>query len=155
MSEPEQEKSERYYLAYQRGAFVCLLSAIAVGAYLLAIALGVLSDPQARVGALILVALFGASLLSVFVVTLQGRAWRRSNPEAQLVLRDEWTRRNRNRAFRSGFAVVMWAQLPLVYLMNRVATEPSFVGMAGLSMALGIGAFFATYLHVDRPQADG
>ena len=54
-----------------------------------------------------------------------------------------------------GFAVVMWAQLPLVFLMNRVASEPSFSGMAGLSMTLGMGAFFATYLYIGRQQGDG
>jgi len=155
MSESERKDWERYYLAYQRGALVCLLSAVAVGVYFLAVVLGGLSGPSARSGALVLVSLFVASLLAVSFVTLRGRLWRLSDPEARLVLRDEWTRRNWNRACRSGFAVVMWAQLPLAFLMNRVASEPSFAGMAGLSMTLGIGAFWATYLHVGRQQGDG
>lgn len=155
MNESERQESERYYLAYQRGALVSLLFAVAVGVYFLAVVLGGLSGPPARSGALILMGLFVASLLAVSFITLRGRLWRRSDPEARLVLRDEWTRRNWNRACRSGFAVVMWAQLPLAFLMNRLASEPSFAGMAGLSMTFGVGAFFATYIIVGRQQGDG
>jgi len=155
MSESERMEVERYYLAYQRGALVCLLCAAVVGVYFLAVALGGLGRPPAGSDALVLVALFVTLLLAVSFVTLRGRLWRRSDPEARLVLRDDWTRRNWNRACRSGFAVVMWAQVPLAFVMNRMASEPSFEGMAGLSMTLGIGAFFATYLYVGRQQLDG
>ena len=152
MSESDWKHSERYYLAYQRGAVVCLLFAVATGAYFLAAVLGTLNSREVFGGATGLVALFVTSLVAVSVVTLRGRLWRRSDPEAQLILRDEWTRRNWNRACRSGFAVVMWAQLPLAFLMERLASKPSFSGMAGLSMTLGVGAFFATYLYVGRQQ---
>ena len=155
MSETVRNQSERYYLAYQRGAGVCLLFSIATGAHLLAVAFGGLSGGVVRDGALVLISLFVVSLLVVALVTLRGRLWRRSDPEAKLVLRDEWTRRNWSRACRIGFAVVMWAQLPLAYLMIRLAPEPSFSGMAGLSMTLGMGAFWATYLYLGRQQGDG
>lgn len=156
MSESDWKHSERHYLAYQRGAVVCLLFAVATGAYLLAAVFGALSDWLVSDGAMSIVALFVTALLAVSLVTLRGRLWRRSDPEAQLVLRDEWTRRNWNRACRNGFAAVMWAQLPLAFLMERLAPTPSFSGMAGLSMTLGVGAFFATYLYVGRqPQGDG
>jgi len=155
MSESERMDVERYYLAYQRGALICLVFAVAVGVYFLAVVLGELRGPPAGVGALILIVLFVASLLAVSFVTLQGRRWRPSDPEARLVLRDEWTRRSWNHACRSGFAVVMWAQFPLAFLMSRHASEPSFAGMAGLSMTLGIGAFWAGYLYVGRQQVDG
>lgn len=155
MGESEGMEVESYYLVYQRGALVCLISAAVAGLYFLAVALGGLGRPPAGSDALVLLSLFVASLLAVSFVTLRGRLWRRSDPEARLVLRDEWTRRNWNRACRSGFAVVMWAQLPLAFLMNRLASEPSFEAMAGLSMTLGIGAFFATYLYVGRQQVDG
>ena len=156
MSESDWKHSERHYLAYQRGAVVCLLFAVATGAYFLAAVLGALRGREAFGGATGLVALFVTALAGVFLITLRGRLWRRSDPEAQLVLRDEWTRRNWNRACRNGFAVVMWAQLPLAFLMERLASKPSFSGMAGLSMTLGVGAFFATYLYVGRqPQGDG
>ena len=155
MGQSERQQSERYYAAYQRGAGLCLLFAVAAGGYFLAGVFGGLSSRQMSGGAIIIIALFVTALLAVPFVTLRGRAWRRSAPEAQLIFRDEWTRRNRNRAFRTGFAVVMWAQLPLAFLMNRLASEPSFSGMAGLSMTLGLAAFFATYLYLGRQKGDG
>lgn len=155
MSDSERRQSERYYLAYQRGALVCLLFTVAVGGYFLAVVFGGVSGPLVRASALVISALFVISLLAVSFVTLRGRLWRRSDPGAQLVLRDEWTRRNWNRACRTGFVVVMWAQVPLAFLMYRLASEPSLSGMAGLSMTLGAGAFFATYLYRGRQQGDG
>lgn len=155
MNKLERQQTERYYVAYQRMALVCLLSAIAAGGFFLATIFGGVGDQRAFDGPMIIIALFVTSLLAVSLVTLRGRLWRRSAPQAQRVLRDEWTRRNRNRAFQIGFAVVIWAQLPLVLLMNRLASEPSYTGMAGLSMTLGIGAFFASYLYLGRQQGDG
>ena len=155
MSESERKESERYYLAYQRGAAVCLIFSIAAGAYFLAVVFGGVSGGFVLDGALLLVALFAISLLSVHLVTLRGRLWRRRDPGARLVLRDEWTRRNWNRACRTGFFVVMWAQLPLAFLMNRLAPAPSLSGMAGLSMTLGVVAFFSSYLYLGRQQVDG
>jgi hypothetical protein len=155
MRESEWRRSESYYLAYQRGAVVCLLFAVATGAYFLAAVFGGLSGWLVFDGAIGMVALFFTALLAVSLVTLRGRLWRRRDPEAQLVLRDEWTRRNWNRACRIGFAAVMWAQLPLTFLMDRLAPAPSFSGMAGLSMTLGAGAFFASYLYVGRQPGDG
>ena len=155
MRESEPKESERYYLAYQRGAAVCLIFSVAVGGYFLAVVFGGVSGGLVPGGALTLIALFGISLLTVHLVTLRGRLWRRRDPGTQLVLRDEWTRRNWNRACRTGFFVVMWAQLPLAFLMKRLAPEPSFSGMAGLSMTLGVFAFFASYLYLGRQQDDG
>jgi uncharacterized membrane protein YidH (DUF202 family) len=154
MTEMDRNQPERYYRAYQRTAVVCLLFAVAVGGFFLAVVSGVLSDGAGQGAALSLVVLFAVAFLSVPVVTLRGCLWRRSDPQAQLVLRDEWTRRNWNRACRVGFGVVMWAQLPLAFLIDRLASRPSLSVMAGLSMALGAGAFWATYLYVGRQPAD-
>lgn len=150
----ERNQPERYYRAYQRAAVVCLLLAVAVGGYFLAVGAGALSGGARASAALGLVVLFAVALLAVPVVTLRGHRWRRSDPHAQLVLRDEWTRRNWNRACRAGFGAVMWAQLPLAFLLERLAPEPSLSAMAGLSMTLGVGAFWATYLYVGRQPAD-
>jgi hypothetical protein len=155
MHESERKEPERYYLAYQRLALVGLLSTAAVGVYFLAVVFGGVGGALARSDVLILIGLFAISVVTVPFITLRGRLWRRSDAEARLVLRDEWTHRNRNRAYRTAFAVVMWAQLPLAFLMNRLALEPSFSGMAGLSMALGAAAFFAAYLFAGRQQGDG
>ena len=154
MAERERNQPERYYRAYQRTAVVCLLFAVTVCGYFLAVGSGALSGPPARGAALVLSALFVVSFVAVPAVTLGGRRWRRSDPAAQLVLRDEWTRRNWNRACRVGFGVVMWAQFPLAWLMDHLASAPSLSVMAGLSMTLGAGAFFASYLYVGRQPGD-
>jgi hypothetical protein len=133
---------------------VCLLFAVAVCGYFLAVGAGALSGPPARGAALVLIALFAVSFVAVPAVALGGRRWRRGDPATQLVLRDEWTRRNWNRACRIAFGVVMWAQLPLAWLMDHLAPAPSLSIMAGLSMALGAGAFFASYLYFGRQPAD-
>jgi hypothetical protein len=155
MPEIEQNQPERYYRAYQRTAVVCLLFAVAVGGFFLAVGSGALSGGAAQSGALSLVVLFAVAFLAVPAVTLRGRRWRPSDPQAQLVRRDEWTRRSWNRACRVGFGAVLWAQLPLAFLLDRLASEPSLTLMAGLSMTLGLGAFWATYLYVGRLPADG
>ena len=150
----EQNQPERYYRAYQRTAVVCLLFVVAVGGYFLAVGSGALSGGARQSAALSLAVLFAVAFLAVPAVTLGGRRWRRSDPDAQLVLRDEWTRRNWNRACRVGFGTVMWAQLPLAFLLDRLASEPSLSVMAGLSMTLGFAAFWATYLYVGRQPAE-
>jgi hypothetical protein len=154
MPEIERNQPERYYRAYQRTAVLCLLFAVAVGGYFLAVGSGALSGSARQSGALSLVVLFAVAFVAVPVVTLRGHRWRPSDPHAQRVLRDEWTRRNWNRACRVGFGAVMWAQLPLAFLLDRLASEPSLSVMAGLSMTLGLGAFWATYLYVGRQPAD-
>ena len=154
MNEIERNGPERYYRAYQRTAVVCLLFVVAVGGYFLAIGSGGLSGGARPKAALTLVVLFAVAFLAAPAVTLRGRRWRRSDPQAQLVLHDEWTRRSWNRACRAGFGAVMWAQLPLALLLDRLAAEPSLAVMAGLSMTLGGGAFWATYLYVGRQPAD-
>ena len=65
-------ESERYYLAYQRGAVVCLLSAIAAGGYFLAVVFGGLSGRLVSDGAMVIIALFVTSLLAVSFATLRG-----------------------------------------------------------------------------------
>jgi hypothetical protein len=154
MTEVTRAQPEQYYRAYQRLAMVCLLFAVAVCGFFLAVGSGALSGPAAREAALVLSALFAVSFVAVPAVALGGRRWRRGDPAAQLVLRDEWTRRNWNRACRIGFGVVMWAQLPLAWLMDRLAPAPSLSVMAGLSMTLGAGAFFASYLYFGRQPGD-
>ena len=154
MTEVERNQSERYYRAYQKTAVVCLLFTIAVCGYFLAVGSGALDGPAARAAALVLGVLFAVSFAAVPTVTLGGRRWRRGDSAAQLVLRDEWTRRNWNRACRIGFGMVVWAQLPLAWLMNRLASAQSLYVMAGLSMTLGAGAFFASYLYFGRQPHD-
>jgi hypothetical protein len=154
MTELERTQPERYYRAYQRTAVVCLLFALVVCGYFLAVGSGALSGAPARDTALVLSAIFAVAFVAVPAVALGGRRWRRGDPAAQLVLRDEWTRRNWNRACRTAFGVVMWAQLPLAWLMDHLAPAPSFSLMAGLSMTLGAGAFFSSYLYFGRQLVD-
>ncbi len=154
MAETGRNEPERYYRAYQRTAVVCLLAAVTLSGYFLAVGSGALSGGARQRVALSLVVLFAVAFLAVPVVTLRGHRWRPRDPHAQRVLRDEWTRRTWNRACRVGFGAVMWAQLPLAFLLDRLASEPSLPVMAGLSMTLGCGAFWATYLYVGRLPAD-
>jgi len=153
MNEMERSQPERYYQAYQRTAVVCLLFAVAVGGFFVAVGSGALSGGPVQGAALGLVALFAVAFVAVPWVTLGGRPWHRSDPQAQRVLRDEWTRRSWNRACRVGFGAVMWAQLPLAFFLDRLASPPSLSMMAGVSMTLGMGAFWATYLYVGRQPA--
>jgi hypothetical protein len=94
-----------------------------VGGFFLAVGAGALSGGARQNAALSLVVLFAVAFLAVPAVTLWGHRWRPSDPHAQLVLRDEWTRRNWNRACRVGFGAVIWAQLPLAF--SSTASRPS------------------------------
>jgi hypothetical protein len=155
MSKSVRKQTERYYLAYQRGAVVGLLFGVVAAGLFLAVLFRLMSPGLARVTALIIMALFIITLLSVHFITLRGRLWHPRAPEAQRVLRDEWTRKNWNRACRTGFFVVMWAQVPLAYFVNGLPPEPDVPAMAALTMALGVAAFFGSYLYHSRQQGDG
>jgi hypothetical protein len=155
MNKPAREQTEQYYVAYQRSAVVGLLFGMVAAGLFLAALFRLMSPGLARVTALIIIALFIVTLLSVHFITLRGRLWHPRAPEAQRVLRDEWTRKNWNRACRSGFYVVMWAQVPLAYFVNGLPPEPDVPALAALTMALGVTAFFGSYLFHSRQQGAG
>jgi hypothetical protein len=154
MSESD-TRAERYELAHKRSVVVGLAFGVSMCGFFAAWAFDLISERAADWGALILPAAFLVSLLTVRVVTLRGRYWRRRDPVAEDACRDEWMLVNRNRAVWAAFRVVMWAQVPLMFLMTRVAPGRSVVGMAGLTMALGAGAFFASFLYFNRQPSDG
>jgi len=154
MSDAAREQTEQHYLAYQRAAVVGLLVGMVASGLFLGVLFRLISPGLANVTALSIMALFVVALLAVQLITLRGRLWRPRGPEAQRVLRDEWTRKNWNRACRTGFFVVMWAQLPLAYFVAGLPPAPWGPSMAALTMALGITAFFASYLYHSR-QLDG
>jgi hypothetical protein len=155
MSKPAQQQTERYYRAYQRGAVVGLLLGVVTAGLFVAVLFRLMSPGLTRATALVIMPLFIVTLLGVHFITLRGRLWRPGAAEAQRVLRDEWTRRNWNRACRTGFFVVMWAQVPLAYFVTRLPPEPYVPAMAQLTMALGVTTFFASYLFHSRQQGDG
>lgn len=157
MGEPGRVPSERYYVVYQRSMVAGLLFVVCLGAYEL---VKVLRPASGRpewgdLLGLVIVAAYLVLLLVMQLVTLRGRLWRARDPEVQTILRDEWTLANRSRAFQMAFWVMVWAQVPLMFFMAVVPPQPSVLGMAAMTMALGLGAFFATYLYHSRRPSDG
>jgi len=91
--------------------------------------------------------------------TLRGRRWTRPDPEDNRIMRDEWVRRNYERARRIALRAIWMAQAPLMFLVAYIPPDPtvggSVVGMAMLTMATGGTAFLGSYLVYSREPSDG
>jgi hypothetical protein len=151
------KETERYYSAYQRLIVLSLVFVVCLGGCFLALVLGYGGDRPAR-GGLIIGALFLVGFVAMKVNTTGGRLWGRRDPLIRTVFQDEWSRATRNRACRTAFALTMWAQVPLMWFMANVPPDPSDVGilgMAALTMTVGLAAFFGAYLYYGRQPTDG
>jgi hypothetical protein len=153
MTEIERNQPERYYRAYQRTAVVCLLFAVAVGGFFLAVGSGALSGGAAQSAALSLVVLFAVAFLAVPAVTLRGAAGapaiRRRSSSVATSGRDG-----------TGTGPAGSASAPCCGRSSRsrsssTASRPSPPSRDGGAVDdARLGAFWATYLYVGRQPAD-
>ncbi len=148
------KETDRYYQAYQRLVVLSLLFVACAGALFLADVLGYVGDRSGRVG-LGIGALYLASVLGLKMYASGARRWDRHDPFFRAIFRDEWSGAARNRASRAALTVTLWAQVPLAIFMAKVPPAPSVVGMAALTMSLGLAAFFGAYLFYGRQPSDG
>ena len=154
MSDSNRKLSERYYLTYQRSVLLGLLFILVVGGYFLMKVLDPARDPSG-LGGLTIALVYLILLIAVQLATLRGRRWRGRAAEAQAVVQDEWTTKNRGRAFQTGFWVMMAAQYPLMFVMAYLPAQPSVMGMAFMTWTAGLGAYHVSYLYFSRQQSDG
>lgn len=152
MSNSEQPESERYYLTHQRIMGLGLLFAVGMTVYVL---LDLFGGPTTADGGWIIIGVYFVGIVIVRLATLQGRRLRLRDPQFQAVARDEWVSTNRGRAAQAAFMVMLFAQLPLMKLMAEVPVERAAEAMGGLSVLLGLAAFFGSYLYVSRQERDG
>jgi hypothetical protein len=155
MRESERKETERYYLTYQRSMLLGLIFVVCLGGTFMVQVFWPGNDGAGLLGALAVSVVYAIALFAVHRVTLGGRSWRVRDPEVQTVLRDEWTRASRNRAFRVAFLVTFWAQVPLMFIMSYLPPEPSVPGVAWVTMTLGLATYYASYLYFSRQQNDG
>lgn len=154
MTGSDQKETDRYYRAYQRLMVLSLLFVVCAGALFLADVLGYIGDRTSRVG-LTMGALYLASMLGLKMNASGARRWGRHDPFFRAIFRDEWSWAARNRASRAALTVTLWVQVPLAIFMAKVPPAPSVVGMAALTMSLGLAAFFGAYLFYGRQPSDG
>jgi len=148
------KETERYSRGYQRLVVLSLLFAACAGALFLADVLGYTGAGTSRVG-LAIGALYLASVLGLKMNASGARRWGRNDPFFRAIFRDEWSGAARNRASRAALTVTLWAQVPLAIFMAKVPPAPSVVGMAALTMSLGLAAFSGAYLYYGRQPSDG
>ncbi len=157
MSDAEQKLSERYYVYHKRAMGLTVLMVTGMAVYNLVEVIG--TDDRTRLagltGATLILIVYIVSLLAVRLVTLGGRAWRVRDREVQAILHDEWMQTNLSRARQTAFWTMLLAQWPMMFFMAYVPPEPSVVGMGILTVMLGIGAYFASYLYFSRQRSDG
>jgi hypothetical protein len=147
-------ETDRYYRAYQRLMMLSLLFVVCAGALFLADVLGYTGERTSTIG-LTIGALYLAGMLGLKMNASGGRRWGRRDPFFRAIFRDEWSWAARNRASRAALTVTLWAQVPLAIFMAKVPPSPSVVGMAALTMSLGLTAFFGAYLFYGRQPSDG
>jgi hypothetical protein len=157
MSDAEQNMLERYYVYHKRAMGLTLLMVAGMAIYnvVQVIGTGDRTPLAGLTGATLILIIYIVSLLTVQLVTLHGRAWRVRDPQAQVILQDEWTQTNLSRARQTAFWTMLLAQWPMMFFMAYVPPEPSVVGMGILTVTLGIGAYFASYLYFSRQRSDG
>lgn len=156
MSDREAKDSERYYLAYRRSMVVGLVFVVCLGGYML-VDLFRPASATAGLGGLLIGAGYLAFLLIVNLVTLRGRLWHNRGAGERTVMNDEWTRVNRSRAFQIGFWAMVGVQVPMMFVMAYAPSIPEkgAVGMATMTMLVGLVAFFGSFLYYSRQPRDG
>ena len=154
MSDSPRTRSERAELAFRRVMILSLVYGVCIGGYFVAGAFGFLGDGPAW-GGLLLGAGYFVGVFVVRSVTLGALPWRGREGRPQPACRDEWTMLNRNRAAWAGFWVMLTVQVPLMFVMANVPQVHSLVGMAGVTMASGLSAFFGFFLYFSRLPGDG
>jgi MFS family permease len=79
--------------------------------------------------------------------------------EKQRIGRDEWMLQGMNRSRGFAFVVIIFAQVPLMFLMAYFPSEPSVeasvLGMGCMTVALGCGVWAASYLYYTHENPDG
>jgi hypothetical protein len=150
----DRKETDRYYQAYQRLVVLSLLFVACAGSLFLADILGYTGERASTV-ALILGALYLAGILGLKMNASGARRWGRHDPFFRAIFRDEWSGAARNRASRAALTVTLWVQVPLAIFMAKVPPAPSVVGMAALTISLGLAAFFGAYLYYGRQPSDG
>jgi hypothetical protein len=157
MSDKDRKPAERYYDYHLRTVMLGLLLVVGLGVYNLIRVFGAGNERLGMAVPAIIVAVAIIALITLELVTLRGRRWRRRDPEVQAILRDEWRLTNVNRGYRVAFWVMLCAQWPLMPIMAYVPVHPerSVVGMGIGTALLGLGAFLASYLYFSRQPGDG
>ncbi len=154
MKGSDRKETDRYYSAYERVVALSLVFALCLSAYFLADVLGYIGDGAGR-GGLAIGALYLAGFLALKINASGARVWGRRDPFLRAVFRDEWSWATRNRASRTALTFTLLAQLPLAIFMTKVPPAPSVLGMAALTMSLGLATFFGAYLYYGRQPSDG
>lgn len=154
MSDSPRTRSERSELAFRRVMILSLVYGVCIGGYFVAGAFGVLGEGPAW-GGLLMGAAYFIGVFIVRSVTMGALPWRRREEWLRAGCRDEWTMLNRNRAAWAAFWVMLTVQVPLMFVMANVPHIHSLVGMAGVTMALGLSAFFGFFLYFSRLPSDG
>ena len=147
MSNLESSDQTEYALkAARRSLFIVLLMILVMGATLLSSVFlpdALLSRWPATAPWLIPV---GGAIL--FAAT--GRQLRPNSPAMRAVLGDEWRRANLGRALRGAFIVVLIAQVPQAFPFLTLPTLRAVLGMAVLTITLGMTTVISLFLLFDR-----
>jgi hypothetical protein len=92
-------------------------------------------------------------------IAARGPRWWRSDSEDRRIYKDEWVKEITNRARSRALLAVYLVQAPLIFFVAYSQPEPtaetSVVGMSALTVAAGLTAYFASYLHSCWTHADG
>ncbi len=142
--------SERHLRFFRRQWLLYLLgcTAMAVGTIVAVLMPGV--QPE-----LIMIPMFSAFGLMVAIHLIERARHRAEYKQEMLrILQDEWTHYGLKRSQGIALLSVIFAQVPLACFMAYVPTEPSVVGMACMTVALGCGVLAAGILYYTRVTSD-
>ena len=150
MSASQLPASERHLRFHRRQWFLYLLgcTAMAVGTVVAVLAPG--DDPRSVI--IPTSAFFG--LMIVLGVVEHVRRRSELEREGKRIRSDEWMLRGMNRAKRDALLTIVFVQVPLAMFMAYIPPEPSVIGMAMMTTALGCGVWAASYLYHTRANPD-
>jgi len=156
MASKSHPPAERHLRIHRRQWLIYLTScaAIAVGTYV-----ALMIPVNRRLVFLIsIVAVLGLlALVGLLVLAERARHRAEYEREQERIRGDEWVQGAQNRAVRIAFGTMIMIQVPLASLFTYGPPSPhgpSVLGMAMLTMALGCGAWAASFLFLTREDLD-
>jgi len=157
MNPSTHDRSEQFFRFWRRHLIAILAVVILLGATAVSLTVsapGAVRNPDNLAWWL---APIGLAVCVALPMSIRRRRWDRNSPEVRIVETDEWRQEVMNRAARTALLVVLIVQWPLGLCLGFLTELPSpriAMAMAASTITIGLTAFIAIFLVVDREPTD-
>lgn len=157
MNPSTHHRSEQFFRFWRRHLIAVLAVVILLGTTAVSLTLsppGAVRNPDNLAWWL---APIGLAVCVALPMSICRRRWDANSPEVRVVATDEWRQEVMNRAARTALLVVLIVQWPLglsIGFFTTLSSPRIAMAMAAATITIGLTAFIATFLVVDREPTD-